>query len=249
MKPENGFGLVASRVTAAIAGMLASIALPTSGGYSIRGKIQKALSNPAARRILFRHNCPLPGGIVQQGMTLIEIMIAIAILGMLLVVGIPSYQGWMRNSQIRTAAESVQNGLQLARAEAAQLNTNVSFILSGNDWSVNASGVAASSVFYTADAGSGVTTLQRRSGMEGTPNAVISAVGATTITFNGIGRITPTPAASQVFTVQDARGGACATTTTPNAMRCLSVVVEAGGKIWMCDPALNGSGNPQACAP
>jgi len=185
----------------------------------------------------------------QFGFTLIEIMIAIVIISMLLAVGVPSYQGWMRNSQVRTAAESVQNGLQLARAEAARLNTNVNFTLNGNDWSVDASGVPAASAFYTPETGAAMKNIQQRSGMEGTRNAVITASGVNTVTFNGVGRVTPTPAAQVVFSVRDTAGSACATSSNPNGLRCLNIVVEPGGKVWMCDPALNASGNPQACVP
>lgn len=168
----------------------------------------------------------------------------IAILGILVGYGVPTYRSWLENSQIRTAAESVLNGLQLARAESARRNSSVSFALTGNNWSVDMLAMgAASGVFYTA-----ASNVQARSGTEGTRHAVITAT-QNTLTFNGLGRVSPTPAGNITFAVTNPTGGACATTANPTGMRCLNVVVEPGGKILMCDPALNGGGNPQACAP
>jgi type IV fimbrial biogenesis protein FimT len=175
----------------------------------------------------------------QLGFSLVELMIAVVILGILLAAAVPTYRNWLENTQIRTAAESVQNGLQLARAEAARGNTSVSFTLTGNDWSVDRLAIgAASGVFYTA-----AENVQRKSGKEGSKHAVITP-SSNPVTFNGMGRTT----ASVTITVKNPTGGACATNTNSSGMRCLSVVVEPGGKIRMCDPALNGSGNPQGCA-
>ncbi len=182
----------------------------------------------------------------QFGFSLVELMIGIVIVGILIASGVPVYNTWLENTQIRTAAESVQSGLQVARAEAARRNTSVSFTLTGNNWSVDVLAVgAASGVFYTP-----ATTVQQRKGHEGTKHAVI-ATTQNPVTFNGVGRVTPTPANSITYSITNPApaGGACATPANPNGMRCLNVVVDPGGKIRMCDPALNGGGNPQACAP
>lgn len=190
----------------------------------------------------------------QFGFSLVELMIAVVVMGILAAAALPSYQSWLENTQIRTAAESVQNGLQLARAEAARHNSSVSFTLTGNDWSIGLLAMgAASGVFYTPAA-----TVQSRKGTEGSKHAVITATPATVtynatnftgVAFNGLGRMCSTPASSVTFAVTNPTGGACATPLNSNGMRCLNVVVEPGGKIKMCDPELNGSGNPQACTP
>jgi len=67
----------------------------------------------------------------QQGFTLVELMIAVAVLGILLSVGVPSFKAWLLNTKIRTTAEAMQNGLQLARAEAVRRNERVRFVISG----------------------------------------------------------------------------------------------------------------------
>lgn len=163
----------------------------------------------------------------QAGATLVELMIAVTILAMLLVMGMPSYSSWLQNSQLRTATQAVENGLQLARAEAVRRNTRVAFTVTGNDWSIDVVAPA--------------TNIQRRSGADGTPNAVITAA-QNVITFNALGRVLPSAVAT--INVANPTGGACQLAGGP--MRCLSVTVSPGGQIRMCDPALPAT-NVQSC--
>lgn len=66
---------------------------------------------------------------LQRGVTLVELLIGLTIVGVLLAMGAPSFSSWVQNTQIRTATEAVLNGLQLARAEAVRRNTLISFQL------------------------------------------------------------------------------------------------------------------------
>lgn len=159
----------------------------------------------------------------QQGVTLIELVIGLIITGILLALAIPSYKDWIQSSQIRTAAESIQNGLQLARAEAVSRNSPVTFTLAGNDWTV--------------------VGIQSRSGTEGSTNAVIVA-SQPSVVFTGLGRITP--ATAVVINITNPVGGACE--AAGGKMRCLNVLVSNSGEIRMCDPKLSLASNPQGCS-
>lgn len=162
-----------------------------------------------------------------SGFTLTEMMISLAILGILFAGAFPSYGAWMQSGQIRTAAESLEAGLQLARSEAVSRNARVSSTLSGNDWSV--------------DTVSPVQNIQSRKGAEGTSNVAINSPQST-VTFNGMGRIVPPT--NVTFSVSNPAGGTCQ--AAGGQMRCLNVSVQVGGAIRLCDPALPSS-NPQAC--
>jgi type IV fimbrial biogenesis protein FimT len=163
------------------------------------------------------------------GFSLIELMIVLAIMGLLLVMGVPSFSLLLQNSQVRTAAESVENGLNLARVEAVRRNAQVSFTLntpSSNDWTVSLVSTGAQ--------------VQQRTNA-GTPNAVIA--GAAAVTFNGLGRVTPPPGDPIVFTVKNPTAGDC---QILGPVRCLDVTVLFGGKIKLCDPAVAVT-DPRAC--
>lgn len=66
---------------------------------------------------------------MQRGMSIIELMIGIALLAFMLFLGVPAFQNFLMNTKVRNAAENIQTGLQLARAEAVRRNTNVRFQL------------------------------------------------------------------------------------------------------------------------
>lgn len=171
-----------------------------------------------------------------RGVTLVELAVGIAIMVILLALAAPNFKNWIQSSQIRTAAEAIQNGLQLARAEAVRRNTPVSFTLgTGSDWTVG-----CATVTDTCPA-----SIQSRPSGEGSANAGVAA-DQTTVVFNGLGRVTPIPASDIEIDITNSTGGACAKDGGP--MRCLRIVTSTGGQIRMCDPAVTlSSSNPQGC--
>ncbi len=75
-----------------------------------------------------------------RGFTLLELMVALVIAALLLSLGMPSFTTFLRNSEIRSTAESISNGLRAARTEATRLNKPVSFTLVGGgdpSWAIN----------------------------------------------------------------------------------------------------------------
>ena len=71
----------------------------------------------------------LSGNTVRRddGFSIIEIAITLAILSMLLGLTVPSVASRIGNARIRSSAESLLGGLQHARNEAVRRNRNVSF--------------------------------------------------------------------------------------------------------------------------
>jgi type IV fimbrial biogenesis protein FimT len=193
----------------------------------------------------------------QYGFSLIELMVAITLMGILAVLGAPSFSNWIQSSQVRTAAESISDGLQLARAEAVRRNTTTRFNLTSAsglvDWEVCAT---ASSPCASAD------IIQQRSSTEGTTNArvgvynnadgnnaadyatIISAANELPahVTFNGLGR-TVSDGSDNIVRVD------VTNSVNANARRLVITVGMPGGEIRMCDPALTVTNptDPKAC--
>lgn len=167
---------------------------------------------------------------LQTGVTLIELVIGLAVFGILTMLALPSFTAWLQNLQIRAATESIQNGLQTARAEAIRRNAQVSFSMAGPDSSWNVA------VVSTAE------NIQTRAGTEGSPNAQITTTDPV-IVFDGLGKANL--AANATIQVTNPQGGACGTGAT--SMRCLDVTVAVGGQIRMCDPQVTAAGDTRKC--
>jgi type IV fimbrial biogenesis protein FimT len=183
------------------------------------------------------------------GVTLIELMFAVAIVGILVAAGFPEASRWIQNTKIRTASESISNGLQLARGEAVRRNTKVEFVLTSTV-------PIAANVLVLAPATSGPYWVVRKSPpgavtdfVQGGGNEVtsISTVVSSTdanVVFDGLGR-TDIVAANLTIQVTNPTGGACVAASGP--MRCLNVVILPGGQIRMCDPSIATAGDTRKC--
>lgn len=157
------------------------------------------------------------------GFTLIELMVAIAILSLLLMFAAPSYQQWIANSRLRNAAESIQNGLQKARAQAVINNAQVRFVLGANSaWTVGCVTTTATCPAIledhkASDGASSATTINAL------PN------GATTLTYTNLGSRSAN--AGELIAVNvDTSAIASADS------RELRVQIGTGGNVRLCDP-------------
>lgn len=211
-----------------------------------------------------------------RGMTMVELMVAVVIFGLLLTLGIQSFSAWIQNSQTRTAAESILNGLQLARAEAVKRNAPAIFVMcdvnaggTGSSWDVLGaaiSGVATTQGYAQAcmpDSAS-VTQwerIQQRPAQEGSRNAVVTVSGvADTVSFSSFGRVVqlsttgtlPLPPSPHSLN-QAAPGVAVPLTvvvTNPlgDKPSGLRVTVGSAGNARMCDPSPTLAANdPRSC--
>ncbi len=188
----------------------------------------------------------------QKGFTLVELMIGLSILALLVLLALPSYRTWIQGTQIRTATESIQNGLQLAKAEAVRRNANVQFLLTDTDPVATNVGSAVPSVdgrnwivrIHQPDGNySAADFVQGRARSEGSSNVLIAA-SQSSIIFLPLGRVSP--GVDSDVTVENPAGGSCV--AAGGEMRCLQVRISAGGRTRMCDPALSLATNPQGCA-
>lgn len=172
------------------------------------------------------------------GFSLIELMITLTLLGILLMLGMPVFSAWITNTQIRTAAESIANGLQVARNEAVRRNAPVRLVKgAGTDSSWTVGCVAAAPGCPDTNA------IQFRSAGEGSSGAItVTASDGNTVVFDNFGmRTAPVPGAGTIISF------AVDTTSLPSAdSRDLRVTVDAGGNVRMCDPNTTAP-DPRAC--
>ncbi|MDO9421636.1 MAG: GspH/FimT family pseudopilin [Herminiimonas sp.] len=188
----------------------------------------------------------------QDGVTLIELIIGLAIVAVLLAIAVPNFSTFIANTKIRNAAEAIQNGLSLARVEAVRRNANVQLVLgSGTSWTVGCetvvAGCPATIQARTAAEGSSSISIATSEVVASTNVAAATPVFTSALSFNNLGRVTNGTLAlgnNALFDISNAAGGTCAVIGGP--MRCLRVVVTSGGQVRMCDPKLP-SADPQAC--
>lgn len=190
-----------------------------------------------------------------RGVSLVELMVGLGITSFLLMAGMPAFTAWLQNSQNRTAAESIMNGLQLARLEAVKRNAVVRFELT------DATGRIAWKVGCVSVTQECPATIQRRIAEDGLANAragvtsdpipyptpanyFSTPISAGTgleagVSFNGMGRMVTEGEDMSRIDITNA--------TSANARRFV-VMISTGGQIRMCDPNVPLASNPQGCS-
>ena len=194
---------------------------------------------------------------LQRGVTLIELAVVLAIVALLYSQAAPSFAVWIKSAQIRTAAESMQNGLQLARAEAIRRNRSVYFWLTSTaspqaaDWLVGCSGLSQSGTGAVPEAAgdcpgtptnqavpanvtgtTGINWIQRQAAADQQTTAPQVTVpnNAAVVTFGSLGMVISNFDGSTPLSEIDVSDPSV---TTAHPLH----VTISGGQIGMCDPS------------
>lgn len=173
----------------------------------------------------------------QRGVTLMEVMIVVGIVGVLLAFAVPSFQEFVARNRLDGAAQELLTSLQLARSEATRRGAQVTMRLSGTagskDWG------SGWTMFVDADADGVLDTGEEviRQGMALT--APLTLIGSssfdTFIAFNRDGRLTN--AGGGYFVL--CQGGSL---TEGGQSRSRAVLVNGAGRVRMA--ARNSSNVP-----
>lgn len=199
-----------------------------------------------------------------RGFTLVELMVTIAVLGLLMLATLPSVGAWLRNAEIRTAAESLQSGLQKARSEAVRRNQPVLFSLVkgasigvlGTDCALSTSSASwvvsmsdpSGACDKSASAGGAPGLIDKYAQGDGAPHVSVAVLNdtctgagtATQVAFDGYGRLATTTIAAPIRCIEVSH-------TNPDSHK-LRLVIGTGGTLRMCDPDLKAP-DPRTCNP
>ena len=190
----------------------------------------------------------------QQGMSLIEIAVALAIIGIIMAMVAPSMGNWIQNTYLRNSAESVLNGVQTARLEALKRNRPIAFYapdVYSTAWQVCVYDVIADKCSTASDA-----IIASKDAHESSQNTTIGVDTSLTDTSVALSGGTNMPN----IVVFDSFGRIYTVSPNPNVMRIdvrnskatderrLVILINTGGQIRLCDPKLSKAANPQGCA-
>lgn len=193
----------------------------------------------------------------QRGVTLIELVVVLAIMGFALAAMLPEVGTWMRGLAVRNAAEAMRAGIERARMEALRRNTSMSFWLvsdaegkslsnsctlasTGPSWVV--SGLSPEGKCASAPSASDdpmlVESWSAAEGAKGVQVTGQSGAGISTssVTFNSLGQVLGTGSQLAQIDVSHVVPGT----------RALRIRIEAGGSVRMCDPNVDAD-DPRKC--
>lgn len=189
-----------------------------------------------------------------RGFTLIELLTTFVVLGTLISMALPSFGVWIGNAQVRTVADSLQNGIRLAQAEAVRRNRQVVLSFTAGTPRLNAPALAGGknwSMQTVQQFSAGDSEFVQGGAFADVASAVtIESVGApvSALCFNSNGRMvvnaSPGPAGSAC-----SAAAAAFEVNRAGADRRLRVLVSVGGQIRLCDPnrPTLSSASPDGC--
>jgi type IV fimbrial biogenesis protein FimT len=194
-----------------------------------------------------------------RGISIIELMVVVTMIGIMLMLAIPGIGNWISNSRVRTVAEEIQNALRLAQSEAVNRNRQVAFVRTAAAPARNATPSASGANWYIQvlplTAAEGATTVfQDDAYLQGgtfSAQSGASVAGAALVCFNSVGRV--------VSNTATGLGANCVAPTTSGDPSDLDVTLAAsdrsmrvelflGGRVRMCDVNA-ATGQPNACTP
>jgi len=193
------------------------------------------------------------------GFTIIEMMVTLVVMAVLLGLAMPAMSTWIRNSRLRAASDSLQDGIRLAQAEALRRSYQVVFSLTDDKPTTSTYTAKTSGKNWAAKTVKRLTTDTSdfiEAGVIAELDSSITITGPQSICFNSIGRLVAN-------TDPGTNAGECVLPTNTPPMqtydisytdavagvdRPLRVTVALGGQVRLCDPAKTlSSDHPDGC--
>jgi type IV fimbrial biogenesis protein FimT len=181
----------------------------------------------------------------QQGFSLIELMVTIAILSLLMMAAVPSFGNWVANARVRSVAEEVANGLRMAQSEAVRRNRPVAFVMTNSAPAKGAAPAANGKNWYVqalplSSSGDAVDPSDYvQGGNYASQSGVTISSTNSVLCFASMGNVSGSVATAKTALGVDcsAAGANTYVVARTGADRSLKVTVGVGGQVRMCDPA------------
>lgn len=176
-----------------------------------------------------------------RGTTIVELMVVVGVLSIILSIAIPNLRQWIANMQVRTKAEAILNGMQLARGEALRRNARVMLtVAADSSWTIGCETAVAAD-----NDGDGLpdcpATIQQKAAGEGGTGVTIALTPANAVraTFSGVGMVVANADATATLTQMDF--------SSSSASKAYSVRLTAGGQSRICDPSVTDAAKSEKC--
>lgn len=190
-----------------------------------------------------------------SGFSLIELMITLALFFILITLAVPGFMAWIANSRVRALAETLQNALRVAQAEATRRDRQAVFALTNQPPSLNAPVVANGLNWFVrvlpALPGEVVDGSYYVQGGSFGNLTGVQVVGPAVVCFNSLGRVVANDATGLATPCRapiDANTPTSYDLDASGADRPLRVQAFMGGRIRLCDPRWPQSAqHPEGC--
>ena len=165
---------------------------------------------------------PSVSGTSASGFTLTELLVVVAVVGILTMIALPNFKSVSQSQRVKNASYDLFSGLSLARNEAIKRNNDVTLATTTNaknevSWLITAAPVLPATL---------PTPIRTKAYISGVAMTIVGLSSPAQLTYHRNGRLIPAASTATTFQI-DAAGAA-----TPTAfVRCVTIELSGMPRI------------------